>query len=403
MVDPILIGLINYASSVMSFIFFITLLIFIPLLICKLYKRSHLTFIHSAKSKLKRIPYFSRLRDLKFTPSIFVPSGNMQTWSLPFFSFQANSRKHLWTFNYKREILTLSDKGQISLDWVEPKNPIIASKVQEHSTPIIIVVPGLTGHNDDLYMVSTALESVSHEYQMVIANHRGWSNSKLTTPRFYCAGTTKDLEQAVNYIASKYSTRDIYLLGFSVGANILTNYLGTHGANVPARAAMWVGNPFDLIKVSERIGTKLFGLYNHIFTKNLVRKYNQHIDTLRPLEKTLNRSLEDALNNLKTVRELDELITIKQYGFKSVDEYYAATSSVNQLSNVRIPTLYLNALDDPIFDKSAIPFEKFHENDYIMLATTKGGGHIGFLHGIMSVEQWFTIPIFEFLNYYRNH
>jgi len=172
---------------------------------------------------------------------------------------------------------------------------------------------------------------------------------------------------------------------------------------VPAKTAMCVGNPYDLIKVSEKIGDKMFGLYNHVFTKNLVRKYNQHIDTLRPLEEKLDVSLEQVLQNSTTVRQLDELITIKQYGYEDVDEYYASSSSVNQLENIRIPTFFMNALDDPIFDKCGIPFDHFTKNDYIMLGTTKGGGHIGFLHGIVVIEQWFTKPIFEYFNYFRNN
>ena len=214
------------------------------------------------------------------------------------------------------------DGGQIALDWTIPKNPVTESKISSDNIPILVVIPGLTGHNDDLYMVSTALGAVDQEYQLVIVNHRGCSNSKLTTPRFYCAGTTNDLEQAVDYIHSIYPKRDIFLLGFSVGANILTNYLGELGERTPAKTAMCIGNPFDLLKVSEKIGGKLFGLYNHVFTQNLVRKYNQHLDTLRPLEEKLNLSLEDTLRSMRTVRQLDELITIKQYGYENVDQYY---------------------------------------------------------------------------------
>lgn len=339
---------------------------------------------------------------MKFTPSIFFPSGHMQTIVLPFLTLKEYGRKHLWTYDYKREILELSDGGQIALDWVHPRDPTKEDKISEKDTPILAVVPGLTGHNDDLYMVSTSLEAVHNNYKLVMINHRGCSNSKLTTPRFYSAGTTNDLEQAIEHISKTHPNRDLYLLGFSIGANILANYLAKLGSNVPAKAAMCVGNPYDLVKVSERIGTKLFGLYNKVFTKNLVRKYNQHIDTLRPLEDKLNIKLDQVLQDMKTVRQLDELITSRQYGYDSVEEYYAKSSCAPMLRNIKTPTLFFNALDDPIFDKVAIPYSEFLENDHIMLATTSGGGHIGFLHGVMKIEQWFTVPIFEYFNYFKN-
>ena len=97
----------------------------------------------------------------------------MQTISLPFFSFKENGRRHLWSFKYKRQILKLSDGGQIALDWAVPKCPELESKISNNKTPLLVVVPGLTGHNDDLYMVSTALEAVNKEYQLVLVNHRG--------------------------------------------------------------------------------------------------------------------------------------------------------------------------------------------------------------------------------------
>jgi predicted alpha/beta-fold hydrolase len=173
MVDPIVVELFNYASSGVSFLLFLTLLIFIPLLICQCSKISKLKFLHSQKSRLKRIPYFTNLHRIKFTPSIFFPSGNMQTVVLPFFTFKEYGRKHLWSYQYKREFLKLSDGGQIALDWVQPREPSKASRIDDDETPILAVVPGLTGHNDDLYMVSTSLASVEAGYKMVMINHRG--------------------------------------------------------------------------------------------------------------------------------------------------------------------------------------------------------------------------------------
>jgi len=256
MVNPILIELFNYSSRVMSLLLILTLAIFVPLLIWKLKKRSRLTFIHSSKSKLKRIPYFTRLWDLKFTPSIFCPSGNMQNAVLSFYSSKENSRKHLWTFEYKRESLSLSDGTKIALDWAIPRNPELARRISDDKTPMLVVVPGLSWDRDDLYMVSTALEAVINEYQLVMINHNEAINSKLTTPKFYWKGTTNDLEQTIEYISSTYPKRDLFLLGFSLGANTLTNYLGKHGDKVPAKAAMCIGNPYDPISVSDKINGK---------------------------------------------------------------------------------------------------------------------------------------------------
>jgi predicted alpha/beta-fold hydrolase len=401
-VDPFIIEAFDYASKGVSILLFLTLSIFVPLLIWKIWKNSKLKFTHSARSKLKRIPYFTKLSDVKFSPSIFFPTGDLQTVLLPFLTFKEYGREHLWSYEYKREIFELADGGQIAMDWAKPRDPEKAARMGQLRTPILAVIPGLTGHNDDLYMVSTSTAAVENGFEMVMVNHRGWGNSKLTTPKFYSAGATNDLEEAIEHISRTHADRDIYLLGFSIGANILANYLANLGDKVPAKAAMCVGNPYDLIKVSEEIPHKLFGLYNKVLTDNLKRKITQHLETLRPLGEKLNIDLEDFVRTCTTIRQIDETLTCTQFGYESVEEYYGESSCWDRLKYIKTPTLFLNALDDPIFDKKAIPHEEFLKNDNIMLATTNGGGHIGYLHGSMKIEQWFTVPIFEFFNYFRN-
>ena len=183
---------------------------------------------------------------------------------------------------------------------------------------------------------------------------------------------------------------------------MLANYLARLGDKVPAKAAMCVGNPFDLLKVSEEIQNKFFGIYNKVLTENVKRKYNQHIETLKPIGDKLGVDLNETLQGTRTIRDLDEIVTCRQFGYNSVEEYYSKSSCRYTLKHIKTPTMFLNAQDDPIFDKVVIPYEEFLENDNLLLATTRGGGHIGFLKGIMNIEQWFTVPIFEYFSFFRD-
>jgi predicted alpha/beta-fold hydrolase len=86
------------------------------------------------------------------------------------------------------------DGGLISLDWVIPTSGV-------HSKgPTLCILPGLTGHNDDIYMVSTSKSLVEHGWRGVVINHRGCSNAPLTTPVFYHAGSTNDTHFAIDHI-----------------------------------------------------------------------------------------------------------------------------------------------------------------------------------------------------------
>lgn len=93
------------------------------------------------------------------------------------------------------------------------------------------------------------------------------------------------------------------------------------------------------------------------------------------------------------------MFTLRVYGFNSLEEYYKYASSVNYVSNIKVPTFFLNSLDDPVCSYKAIPYEKFGaENENIFLGITKGGGHVGWYDCYGSLNQWFTKPLFSFFD-----
>jgi predicted alpha/beta-fold hydrolase len=61
--------------------------------------------------------------------------------------------------------------------------------------------------------------------------------------------------------------------GFSLGANIMTKYLGEEGDKTPICAAVSVSNPIDLYQGSAALEESVvnYHVYNKTFTKNLLR------------------------------------------------------------------------------------------------------------------------------------
>ena len=92
-------------------------------------------------------------------------------------------------FKYEREYVKLEDGGQVALDWAKPTP----------KGPLLLIIPGVTGHNDDVYIYSTITELVKQGWAGVVVNHRGCSYSKLSSPKFYCAGST-DIREVVEYL-----------------------------------------------------------------------------------------------------------------------------------------------------------------------------------------------------------
>ena len=131
---------------------------------------------------------------------------------------------------------------------------------------------------------------------------------------------------------------------------------------------------------------KFFGMFTKILCSNLKRKIYEHLDMEKEIQEKHGISLKYVLETCSTLREIDENLTSKLFGYRTADNYYKLAASSNVLHNIKAPTLFICALDDPICLKECIPFEHFTKlnsqnptsikpNRNISLITTNGGGH----------------------------
>lgn len=98
---------------------------------------------------------------------------------------------------------------------------------------------------------------------------------------------------------------------------------------------------------------------------------------------------EHIATNRPSILEFDDKITAPFFGYEGRDDYYHKASCIHRLPNIRIPTVFLNTLDDPIVSRDCIDFEVFKHNPNIVLSTTNHGGHTGYHESLFSSEQWF--------------
>ena len=217
----------------------------------------------------------------------------------------------------------------------------------------------------------------------------------------YCLSSTDDLLSALFHIRGKYPNSKIYAIGYSLGSNILTNvkpyiyiyiykYLGESGEKCLLSGAVSVGCPYNVRKNAPFFFKSLFGFYNKESGKALSIRIRQHKEALRPLEKYLSMTLEEGFRRAKTATDFDEIFTSKvmptplqPYG--SALNYYAATAwyyiyiyiyyhSDKLLKDIRIPTLFLSFLDDPLVDKKLLPISECKNQPDIILGIHPCGG-----------------------------
>ena len=175
---------------------------------------------------------------------------------------------------YRRHVFDSKDPpypGTFAVDFVAPK-PAVPLPVDESlpprtthysdeefqqlgsndSRPMLILLHGLSGGSHEIYLRHVIRDLVpkgwdgDQDWDACVVNSRGCAESKITTHILYNARATWDVRQTVEWIREKWPNRRLFGIGFSLGANILTNYLGEEGSNCKLDAAVIVSNPWNL-------------------------------------------------------------------------------------------------------------------------------------------------------------
>lgn len=348
---------------------------------------------------------------------LYDPSSNIATHLLPkceilkgrYWSTSWLCSPHLQTaflhffgrppmFQYRRQIFLAPDGGTVALDWLT--NDVVGGSANLNTlasvhdeTPIVIVIPGLTSDSKDPYLKHIVYALAKQGWKTVVANHRGLGGTSITSDRFYNAGWTEDLRRVIAYVHHEHPKAPLLAVGTSIGANILVKYLGEEGENTPLAGGAAICCPWDLV-VCDRFIKRSFiqGVYDKILTIGL-RGYAQlHQNTVIRLADW------ECIKKSRSIRDFDNYFTCRIGKFETVDTYYRKCSSVHFLSNVSVPLLCVNALDDPVCTKEAIPWDECRANKNIVLATTLHGGHLAFFEGLMASSIWWVRAVKEFLS-----
>ncbi|XP_038207825.1 phospholipase ABHD3 [Zerene cesonia] len=237
------------------------------------------------------------------------------------------------TVNYRREILRLSDGGQVALDWADAPGG-------DATRPVMLVLPGLTGGSHADYvrcLVAAARQLGAH---CVVFNNRGLGGVPLTTPRLYCAVSHEDLAEVVEAVRGRGGP--LLGVGVSLGGLILGHYLAAHGERARLHAALIVSSPLDVERGSACIERPPL---NALLSRHMARNLRNTVRAHAPLR----AGPWDwaAVDASRSVRQFDAAFTTKHFGFASVEHYYRAATLRGKLERVRVPLLCLCAADDP--------------------------------------------------------
>ena len=261
-----------------------------------------------------------------------------------------------------------------------------------HAT--IVIWHGMEGSTSSIYMIATAEKAFRAGFNVVRVNFRNCGGTEHLTPTLYHGGLSEDLRAVINELIEKDGLNRIFVLGFSLGGNMVLKLAGEYGEDAPAEviAAAVVSPSVDLEASAESILARENWLYHKQFMSSLKSR-------IRFKQKLFpDRYDVSALPRIRTIREFDEAFVAAAAGFKNVDDYYYGASSLRVIANIRIPTLIIHAEDDPFIPFAPLRDPVFAENPYILMIATERGGHVAFISSARADEDrfWAENRVVEF-------
>lgn len=260
----------------------------------------------------------------------------------------------------------------------------------ERRAPLVVVIHGLSGSEDSPYMQVTAEALLERGHPVLRLNLRGAGPSRPLCRWQYHAGRTADLRDAILALGPALAADGLFLVGYSLGGNLLLKFLAEHGRGLPLRAAAAVSAPIDLAAAARRILMPR----NRVYHWNLLRAMK--VEALTPAAE-LAPSERVAIEQARTIVEFDDRFVAPRNRFAGAADYYARNSAEQFLPAIAVPTLVVHALDDPWIPPSAYRRVRWADNRHLHRALSPGGGHVGF-HGRGTRVPWHDRVIAEFFD-----
>lgn len=290
----------------------------------------------------------------------WLPGGHLQTLYTSLFI-------RVPPVAYRRERLELPDGDFLDFDWVDGPP----------GAPVVVLFHGLEGSSASHYARDLMRAALERGWGGGVAHFRGCSGEENRLPRAYFAGDSEEIGRILRHARSRHPDAPVHAVGVSLGGNALLKWLGEQGgaAREWVDRAAAVSPPLDLTAAGHAL--------DHGFNR---RVYTAHfLATLK--RKALAKARQfpglldaRAIAAAATFREFDTLVTARLHGFRDADDYWLRVSSKPLLKAIAVPTLVINARNDPFLPAAALPGPA-DASPAVVLEQPASGGHVAFPSG----------------------
>ena len=316
-----------------------------------------------------------------FNPPPWLRNPHLQTIAAELLPRRFGLAHAAWAESRREVLLELKDGDRLlAFLHLQPEDP-------EHQRPLVLHLHGMEGSANSNYQKGMSAKAFAAGFHSLRLNYRNCGDTEALARGIYHARQTEDVRQVLEMVQERWGFRRIYATGASLGANLLLRLLAD-GPPPMLQGAVAISPPIMLPTCSEALGKGFNRIYERYFLESFKRKLRRKYrlspggEELRPLVRKLSR--------IRSLRELDELVTAPLSGYGTVEAYYLAASTAGELDRIEIPTLLIHAQDDPFlpFSMYASQREAIARNPHLLAVFPEYGGHVGFLGRSEKRASW---------------
>ncbi len=310
----------------------------------------------------------------------WLPGGHLQTiWPSLFSRATVGDAPR-----FHRERWTTPDQDFIDVDFlVEP----LDAGAEAGTRPLLVLFHGLEGSSRSGYAKAFACLARDHGWSYAVPHFRGCSGELNLAPRAYHSGDYEEVDWILQRMAERRGG-PVMAVGISLGGNMLLRWAEESGQSAArkARAVAAVCSPVDMAAGGHAI-SRGFSLYTYT---------RMFLGTMKPKALAKLRQHpglfdERRMREARTLYEFDNVFTAPLHGFRDTEDYWTRASAKPRLSDIRIPALVLNALNDPFVPGESLPRQ--HEvGEHVTLWQPRHGGHVGFADGVLPPGNMMKMP-----------
>lgn len=323
---------------------------------------------------------------LRYRAPRWLPNSHVQTIVPALFARRP-------TVAYRRERWQTPDHDFIDLDWLAN----LDSAAQRPDAPLFVLFHGLEGSSGSHYALAMMAAARAKGWHGVVPHFRSCSGEMNRQPRFYHLADSAEVDWILRRLAAQHRG-PLVVAGVSLGGNVLLRWLGEHRSDTSiVRAAAAISTPLDVHAGGRALSQGFAMIYTRSFLKTLKRKALLKLDQFPGLFD------REAMLAAVTMHDFDDVVTAPLHGFADANDYWTQATTRPLLPAIDVPTLILNARNDPFLPASALPGPA-DVSPVVELDQPEHGGHAGFMTGPFPGRlDWLSARVFAYCSKFVDH